>query len=40
LKAVEELHYAHPTHIQALSIPAAIQGKDILASSLTGNNNI
>ena len=31
------MQYANPTHIQALSIPAALQGKDILASSLTGS---
>ncbi|KAL4487945.1 hypothetical protein ABPG72_022805 [Tetrahymena utriculariae] len=37
LKAVEEMQYEFPTNIQSLSIPAAFQGKDLLASSLTGS---
>ena len=37
LKAIEELGYEHPTPIQSLSIPAALSGKDILGSSVTGS---
>ena len=36
LKAVEEAGYTTPTPIQAQAIPAALEGRDILASAQTG----
>ncbi len=36
VKAVHELGYKAPTSIQKLSVPAAMDGKDILASAPTG----
>ncbi|MDC0609371.1 ATP-dependent RNA helicase SrmB [Vibrio sp.] len=36
LQAVEEAGYERPTHIQEQAIPAALDGKDVLASAPTG----
>jgi ATP-dependent RNA helicase SrmB len=36
LDAVEKMGYSNPTSIQSLAIPAAMKGRDILASSPTG----
>ena len=36
LKALEEMEYAHPTPVQAQSIPRSLQGKDLLVRSKTG----
>ncbi|WP_051330386.1 DEAD/DEAH box helicase [Niveispirillum irakense] len=36
LQAVEELGYVNPTPIQAQAIPAALEGKDVVASANTG----
>ena len=35
-KGVRELHYTHPTPIQAAAIPEVLKGKDILGSAETG----
>ncbi|MGH8165485.1 MAG: DEAD/DEAH box helicase, partial [Rhodanobacteraceae bacterium] len=37
LRAVRDLHFTEPTQIQHLSIPPALQGRDILASAETGS---
>lgn len=36
LKAIEEKNFKHPTTIQALTIPAALDGRDIMGSAPTG----
>ena len=36
-EALEALGYEHPTEIQAAVIPAALQGRDIIAKSKTGS---
>jgi superfamily II DNA/RNA helicase len=36
LQAVEELGYVNPTPIQAQAIPAALEGRDVVASANTG----
>jgi ATP-dependent RNA helicase DDX27 len=36
LKAIEELHYVHPTPIQAATIPVALLGRDICGCAATG----
>lgn len=37
LKAIQQLQYEYATPIQAAVIPVALQGKDILASAVTGS---
>ena len=37
LRGVRELGFVRPTAIQDQAIPAAIEGRDILASSITGS---
>src|SRR5262249_24651102 len=37
LRAIKELGFARPTPIQADAIPAALSGRDVLASSHTGS---
>jgi superfamily II DNA/RNA helicase len=37
LKAVQALNYEQATPIQSAVIPVALQGKDILASAVTGS---
>ncbi|MDQ2663958.1 MAG: DEAD/DEAH box helicase, partial [Candidatus Eremiobacteraeota bacterium] len=37
LRAVEALGFAEPTPVQFLSIPPALEGRDILASAETGS---
>lgn len=37
LRAVEDLGFEHPTPIQAEAIPAALEGRDILANAATGS---
>ena len=36
LRALEEIGYQRPTQVQAMAIPEALEGKDILASAPTG----
>ena len=36
LKIIRELKYLHPTPVQAASIPAALEGKDLIVSAQTG----
>ncbi|USD65737.1 ATP-dependent RNA helicase SrmB [Vibrio sp. SCSIO 43136] len=36
LSAIEEMGYERPTQVQAMAIPAALDGRDILASAPTG----
>ena len=36
MKAIEELKWAHPTPIQAATIPTAVSGKDICGCAATG----
>ena len=36
LNAIEKMGFDKPTSIQSLAIPAAMKGRDILASSPTG----
>ena len=36
LKAIEELHYVHPTPIQAATIPVALLGRDVCGCAATG----
>ncbi len=36
LRALEEIDYQRPTQVQAMTIPEALEGKDILASAPTG----
>lgn len=37
LKLLEEVGYKHPSPVQAQTIPAALEGKDVLVSSQTGS---
>src|SRR5215211_7626935 len=37
LKGIKELGFARPTPIQAEAVPAALAGKDVLASAMTGS---
>src|SRR5687767_4591778 len=37
LKAVEQMGFTEATHIQSLSIPALMEGKDIFGQSQTGS---
>ena len=37
LAAVEQLGYEEPSHIQAASIPLALEGKDLIGLSETGS---
>lgn len=37
LKAIESMGYAHPSDVQAQTIPLALDGKDVLVSSQTGS---
>ena len=37
LKAIEDLEFKVTTRIQQLAIPAIVQGKDVLAKSITGS---
>src|ERR1039458_10769772 len=37
LKGLRDLGFAHPTPIQNDAIPAAMQGRDVLASAVTGS---
>src|SRR5579862_2936430 len=37
LKGLRDLGFVHPTPIQGDSIPAAMQGRDVLASAVTGS---
>ncbi|MCP3902634.1 MAG: DEAD/DEAH box helicase [Planctomycetes bacterium] len=36
LRAIEEMGFEHPTHVQAQLIPLALKGRDILGQSKTG----
>ena len=36
LQAVRDLHYSEPTPVQAASIPAVLEGRDLLAAAQTG----
>lgn len=36
LRGLEELGFAHPTHIQAQLIPVALEGRDVLGQAKTG----
>src|SRR5690606_33157633 len=37
LKIIEDMGYAHPSDVQAQTIPLALAGKDVLVSSQTGS---
>ncbi|ESS28896.1 DEAD/DEAH box RNA helicase family protein [Toxoplasma gondii VEG] len=37
LRAIQDLEYAHPTHIQAACLRPALEGRDLLANAQTGS---
>lgn len=37
LRAINDLGFKYPTHIQEMAIPVVNSGRDILASSVTGS---